>query len=92
MQSNLPKNLNKYFWDTNISNLSLEKNSTYIIERLLELGDLNELEWLNKNYSKEQISKTLQSSSRISPKTGNFFSIYYGIPKESLVCMKKHSI
>jgi len=92
MQSNLPKNLNKYFWDTNTNNLSLDKNATYIIERLLELGDVDELEWINKNYSKEQILNTVQNSRRISPKTGNFFSLYYGIPKESLACMKRRFI
>ncbi len=70
----------------------MRENSTYIIERLLELGDINELEWLNKKYSKEQITNTLRSSRRISPKTGNFFSLYYGIPKEALACMKKRSI
>lgn len=90
MQNTLPEAFNKYFWDTKIENLSKDKNATYIIERLLELGNVNELKWINENYSKEQILKTVQNSRRISPKTGNFFSLYYGIPKESLLCMKKH--
>jgi hypothetical protein len=92
MQKSLPKDFDKYFWDTNTSNLSPTRDSTYIVERLLELGDFDELEWVNKNYSKEEISKIVKNSRRISPKTGNFFSLYYGIPKESLTCMKKRFI
>lgn len=92
MQTFLPKAFNKYFWDTNTTELSPGKNKTYMIERLLELGDLEELEWVNKNFSKQEVKKTIQDSRRITPKTGNFFSIYYGIPKGSLACMKKPSI
>jgi hypothetical protein len=89
----LPKDFGKYFWDTNIDKLSVDGNYSFIIERLLELGDLDELAWVNNNYSKEKIAETLYKSRRISPKTGNFFSLYYKIPKDSLVaCMKKRFI
>ena len=93
MKRTVPKDFDKYFWDTNTDKLSVDGNYSFIIERLLELGDLDELAWVNNNYSKEKISETLSKSRRISPKTGNFFSLYYKIPKDSLVaCTKKHSI
>ena len=92
MQSLLPKTFSKYFWDTKPESISLDKHSTYIIERLLEFGDIEELEWINKIYTREQILNTLRTSRRISPKTGNFFALFYGIPKESLECMKKSFI
>jgi hypothetical protein len=93
MKKTLPKAFDKYFWDTNTDTLSVDENYSYIIERLLELGDLDELAWVNNNYSKEKIEETLHKSRRISPKTGNFFSLYYKIPKDSLpACMKKHFI
>lgn len=92
MPKTIPETFKKYFWDTNIAKLDLSENKQFIIERLLELGDLNELNWINDTYDKHQIIQTLKNSRRISPKTGNFFSLYYKIPKESLVCMKTHSI
>lgn len=93
MKRTLPKAFSKYFWDTNTNKLSVDENCSYIIERLLELGDLDELAWVNNNYSKETIAETLCKSRRISPKTGNFFSLYYKIPKDSLLaCMKKRFI
>lgn len=92
MEATLPKTATKYFWDTRVENLSVNRDRTYIIERLLNMGDLEELDWVNKNYSKEMIAQTVQNSRQLTPKTGNFFSMYYGIPKESLVCMKKRFI
>ncbi|MFH1294988.1 MAG: hypothetical protein ABIH84_00155, partial [bacterium] len=84
-----PASFNKYFWDVKPKELSVEKNADYIIERLLELGDLEQLEWLNNTYSKEKIVNTLQHSKRLTPKTCNFFSLYYNVPRESLTCTKQ---
>ncbi|MFZ2664034.1 MAG: hypothetical protein WAX66_01595 [Patescibacteria group bacterium] len=93
MKRTLPKDFSKYFWDINANKLSVDENYSFIIERLLELGDLDELAWVNNNYSKEKIAETLHKSRRISPKTGNFFSLYYKIPKDSLpACTKKRFI
>jgi len=92
MQEVLPTDFKRYFWDTDVNKLSIEKNRNYIIERLLELGDIKELKWLNETYPKEDIIDTLKSSTRISPKTGNFFALYYQVPKDTLVCMKKRFI
>lgn len=92
MPKTIPQDFKKYFWDTNFTTLDINKNETYIIERLLELGDINELSWLNDAYNKDKIVQTLQNSRRISPKTGNFYSLYYKIPKDTILCMKKRSI
>jgi hypothetical protein len=89
MEKCLPKEFKRYFWDVDLEKVFLDKHAAFIIERLLEYGDLSELEWVNKNYSPEVIVETVKKSRRISPKTGNFYAIYYGIPKEDLICMKK---
>jgi succinate dehydrogenase flavin-adding protein (antitoxin of CptAB toxin-antitoxin module) len=74
---NLPSGTYKYFWDVNPQTLDLEQHKTYIIERLLEQGDLDSLNWLNQNISQDDIKKTVKDSRRISAKTKNFFSLYY---------------
>ena len=89
MQGIIPTDFKRYFWDTDINKLSIEKNRNYIIERLLELGDIRELKWLKETYPKKDIIDTLKSSTRISPKTGNFFALYYQVSRDTLVCMKK---
>jgi hypothetical protein len=85
----LPSKLKQYFWDTPLENISMEKHHRFIIERLLEKGDFDELIWVNKNFTKKQIIETLQTSTKISEKTGNFFSMYYNIPKKDMLCMNK---
>ncbi len=88
----IPADFKRYFWDTNIENLDLQKHQNYIIERLLEFGDFEQIDWINKSYNREIIKSVLMSSKRISPKTGNFFSLIYNFPKEEMQCMKKRYI
>ena len=59
------------FWDTDVKKLDLQKNSKYIIERIMDFGNDNEVRWMRKYYPKELIagvcksSKQLHKSSRI---------------------------
>ena len=36
----------KYFWDSDITSLSWERNKNFIIRRILEHGDYDSLHWL----------------------------------------------
>jgi hypothetical protein len=89
MSSAIPRNVKILLWDTNESDISLKKHSQYIIERVLEYGDIDEILWLKGIYDIEQIQKVLCESKRISPETGNFFSLLYNIPRESMRCIQK---
>lgn len=60
MQSSIPSSFSKYFWDTKPQNISIEKHSTYIIERLLEFGDIEQLDWLNTIYPRNTIIDTIK--------------------------------
>lgn len=72
---NIPPSLKKYFWDTNIKNIDPVKNRDYIIERLLEFGDIKAYRWLKKNFKKGLITKIATRSRRISPQTRNFWRV-----------------
>ncbi len=84
----LPQNVKKFLWDVNTDNLT-KFDSAFIIERILEYGDWNELEWLIKNFKKEEITNVLKNSKRISSKTGNFYALYFDIPKKEILCINK---
>jgi len=75
----LPLSAYKYFWDTDPHKLDSSKHASYIIERLLEQGDLDSLKWVNDTFPKEDIYHTIKTSRRLSAKTRNFFSLYYHI-------------
>jgi len=85
----LPDAFSKYFWDVQIDKISLDKNGKFIIERLLEYGDKKEFDWLEKHFDKNKIVDTIKNSKKISSKTGNFFALYYDIPKQELECIRK---
>jgi hypothetical protein len=85
----IPNFVSQYLWDVPLKNISISKNSNFIIERVLEYGDIEAFVWINSNYKKENIISVLRESKKISPKSGSFFALYYGINKEELECIRK---
>ena len=47
------------FWDTDPEKIDVQKNARYIIERILEFGRLNEVAWVFKQYSKDDIRNVM---------------------------------
>lgn len=90
--NNLPVFTRKYFWDVNPDTLDNNRHQQFIVERLLEYGDLDSIDWLNNNFPKSTITQVIKTSKRISPKTGNYFAIYYNLPKDQVLCMRTRSI
>jgi len=64
-----------YFWDSDPSALDIRLNQTYIIERLLDLGDEKAVHWLFKTYSRVEVAEVLRSSRSISPKSRLFWTL-----------------
>jgi len=84
----IPGYIKTYLWDVDITTLSAKSHAKFIIERVLEYGDVQSLKWLMENFTKDQIIDVLKTSKRLSPKTGNFFAFYYKVPKENFECLK----
>lgn len=58
------------FWDTDPRKIDPKKNARYIIERILELGDSDEIAWIFRRYSKSDIKKVINlPRSQVSPKS-----------------------
>ena len=53
------------------------KNARYVIERVLELGGLDALQWLQRNYPTRRIVETLEISRKITTKFRNFWTIWF---------------
>ncbi len=85
----VPDFIHKYFWDIPINNLSLDKHYKYIIERILEIGDETAINWMNQQFSVDQIKAVLIKSKRISTKTGIFYAKIYGVNEHKLECIQK---
>jgi hypothetical protein len=72
------------FWDSDIKNINLEKNVRYVVERVVTRGFLEDFYVLLQIYSKEIIITALKKSRELDPKTANFCSLYFNIPKKEL--------
>jgi len=85
----LPSFLKKYFWNVDFAKLDLEKNSFFVITRLLEYGDIKSLCWLFKHTGRRQIEEVIMKSRELSPKTANFWSLFLNLDKNKILCLKK---
>ena len=81
--------LKPIFWDLDAEKLDIEKNSRQIIERILEWGDLEQVHWMLKTYSREEIVEATKNSRQLSKKSANFWADYYGISKNEVKCLTR---
>ncbi len=64
------------FWDTDPKKIDKKKNARYIIERILEFGDLSEARWLFKEYSKSKTKEVMNlPRAQISKKSKSLWSL-----------------
>lgn len=81
--------LRPIFWDTDINNLDPKKHTRYMIERILQYGLAEHVNWMLKNYTENEIIQAVIQSRIIDRKTANFWSIHLGINKDEILCFTK---
>ena len=64
------------FWDVDPKTIDAKKNARYIIERILELGQPDDIAWMFKQYSKNDIKKVINLPRvQVSPKSKAFWTL-----------------
>ena len=58
----LPKKLSSLLWSSNIHLLDKKKDSYYIIHQIFAYGSLEQIGWLFKNYSKDEMVDIFEKS------------------------------
>jgi len=74
----IPSELFKYFWDVDAKALNIRQQSRFIIERVLELGDLKALWWTQKQYPTSLIIGVCRTSRRPSQRSRHFWTVWFG--------------
>lgn len=74
------------FWDVAFSNLDAERSKRLIIERVFTRGDLDELRATIAWYGKDVIVDVLTNLNYLDPKTLNFASLIFEIPRDQFKC------
>jgi len=60
----------------------------YTIERILELGDSEAVDWLEERFSEEQIKEVIRTNRRLSKKSANFWALVYQIPSDEVTALR----
>lgn len=76
------------FWDA--KEIDSIKNANYVIARILDFGDWNDIKKLMSMYPVEKIIEVVKKKRGLMPQTGKFWAIYFGIPFEEIACLKKY--
>ncbi len=77
--TSVPERFRTLFWDTNLHNIQIKRNARYIIERVLELGNLDALNWLQRVYTVQNILDVLNTSRALSEKSRLFWKLWFGV-------------
>jgi len=57
------------FWDVDREKLSSDKDWFFIIERILEFGDIDDLFWMKQTFPQDKIEDTVRKSRILSKRT-----------------------
>lgn len=75
MNEILPESLEKYFWDCDFREMSMDKYAFFIAERILNFGDMAALKWLLLGTDKSFLEKLVRTSRNLDKKTKNYWKI-----------------
>ena len=82
----------QYFWDVDISDNGNRISKRLIIERVFIFGNLKEIKFLIEFYGKKEIEVVLCKLNYLDPKTLNFASKLFNIPKKSFRCYTRKQL
>jgi hypothetical protein len=71
------------FWDVNLDEIDEKKHRDFIVQRILMLGDVDDLKWATDAYGAEIIRDIFQKSyQKMDFKSRNFWCFYFNLEKE----------
>ncbi len=87
LSSSLPSSLHQFFWDVDAKKVNPATHPDYVINRLLDKGNLEAARWVLKNFPRDTIIETLKTRRDFSPWNGVFWANYLGVPREEVRCL-----
>ena len=65
------------FWDVDPKNIDPEKNARYVIERILDFGNTEEVSWMSSYYPEELIRDVVKTSRVLQRKSRALWELIY---------------
>lgn len=77
----VPRSLQPYFQEYDLSDLRLQRDANLIIQRTLEFGTWEEVRWLFETYTRKRIQRFLQEHGErwLKPVTFNYWRKLLGV-------------
>ncbi|MEK7592893.1 MAG: hypothetical protein AAB508_05915 [Patescibacteria group bacterium] len=83
LPTRIPKELEHFFWDVKAEEVNPSKHPHYVINRLLDKGDINAARWVIRSFSRKTIVYSLKHGAPMLAINASFWRNYLGIsPKE----------
>lgn len=74
------------FWDVDSSQIDLEKESAFIIQRVFEMGSWSDWCFIKSYYGLEKIVSISKTIRDLNPKAVSYLCCIYGAKKEDFRC------
>ncbi len=85
----IPNHLRPLFWDTNLENFDPTAHPRYTIERVLEHGEEEDVAWLIRVFTTEQIRDVLRTDRRLTPRSANFWALVFHLPTREVAALQR---
>lgn len=85
----LPSEYKRFFWDVDFAALDRRAHQRYIIERLLEVGDLPAVRWLLASYASPDIIDVITHTRSLSPRSATLWALYFNLNPTEVPCIQK---
>ena len=84
----IPEKVRRLFWDVNKETVDLVCHRAYIIRRIMDYGTVEDVKWMLRTYSPQEMAEVLRMRRGLSRKSACFWAAYFKIPKEEIACLK----
>ena len=88
MSTKLPIEFKKYFWDVDFDQLDPRTKSKFVLGRIMDRGDALACKWMQKNFTKSQISDALKQATEMSLRSAAFWGNIYDVNSSQIKCFR----
>ncbi|MDP1722594.1 MAG: hypothetical protein Q8L37_05280 [Candidatus Gottesmanbacteria bacterium] len=88
LPTTIPPELHRFFWDVDAVKLNPSEHPLYVINRLLDKGDLAAARWVLRSFPNETVKETFRKRRDFSPWNGRFWAHYLTLSEKEVACLE----
>ncbi len=74
------------FWDVDVAKLQMDKNKQFLVERVIQRGNRDDLDKLLSYYGKMEVAEIIKQLPWMNEKDMAFVHVFFDIPFNELKC------